>query len=80
MIINVTGTNRKLLQQYNFLLYKANKAADKNKWSTYGKYHFKAQRKLLRIAVNLKIDRRKYELAPGKNIDCIVLLDKEVQP
>lgn len=77
MEIEVTGTNKKLLQQHAFLTYKANRAADKNKWKTFQKYNELAQKKLRLIARNLGIDSRKYLIAPKYTHNAVILSNRE---
>ncbi|MGX7745823.1 hypothetical protein [Rhodopseudomonas parapalustris] len=73
--IKLTGTNKKLLQQYIFIMYRANKAADRNRWKQFNKHNEKAQAKLQRITYNLGINTNKYNLRVTP--DGLFLTEKE---
>lgn len=77
MEILLEGVNRKLLHQHAFLEYKANRAADKNKWRTYEKYNYEANRKLNKIARNLGFDIGKIIIAPNMMHDGVIIKNFE---
>lgn len=80
MEILLYDANKKLLQEYGFLIYKANRAADKNKWKTFQKYSDLAARKLGKITRNLGIDTNKYSVTPKYIYAALVVSEKnEVQ-
>lgn len=77
MEILLEGTNRKLLHQHAFLEYKANIAADKNRWKAYKRYSDLAERKLHRIARNLGINISSLTIAPNMQHDGLVIKNIE---
>lgn len=78
-VIPVSGSNKKLLHQCAYISYRANRAADKNRWNAFTRLIAQSNRKLLRIAYNLGINTDKFDIKPNELCDGLILTPREGQ-
>lgn len=78
-VIPVTGKNKDLLRQSQYLSYKAQIASNKNRWNAYTRLICHANQKLIKVATNLKIDLKKYDVLPNISYCSLVLIEREGQ-